>query len=277
LSIYREITMARESYITFEQVASTADALNAAGTKISSRAIREVLGSGSMATICKYMAQWQSRQVKQTQAVDDTLDPAISRSINGYLASKVKDATAAVTTSLTDLQAEAATIIAENERQAADLETQAAELAEAARQLGEKVGRIAQLEADAARMASELNAERAATAAARIELAKAELKLEAMPKIENELQAARAELTSTLAACADLHEAAAVANANRSAAEAAVNALKEQLTEQKQAAAAALNDAKKSAELAAELRGKLAAVEAGSSKAAKPVKKAGAI
>ena len=246
--------MARESYITFEQVASTADALNAAGTKISSRAIREVLGSGSMATICKYMAQWQSRQVKQTQTVDDTLDPAILRSINGYLASKVKDATAAVTTSLTDLQAEAATIIAENERQSVDLETQAVALQTAQDQCAAYGGRIVQFELDATKKDAELAAVRAAAESARVNLAYAEHRLENVPHIEAEIAQVREDLAAERLRSAEQHELAAVASARYEAAQTAIEQLQAQLVEQRA-------EAKKSAEVAAELRGKLAGVE----------------
>ena len=262
--------MARETNITFEQVASAADTLNGGGTKVTSRAIREVLGSGSMATICKYMAQWQSRQVKQTQTVDDTLDPAILRSINGYLASRVKEATAALTTSLADLQAEATTVIAENERQAADLDAQAVALQTAQDQCAAYSGRVVQFELDATKKDAELAAVRAAAESARVNLAYAEHRLEGMPRIEAEIAQVREDLAAERLRSAEQHELAAVANARYEAAQAAIEHLQAQLVEQRA-------EAKKSAEVAAELRGKLAAVEAGSSKAAKPVKKAGAV
>ena len=252
--------MARETNISFEQVASTADTLNAAGTKVTSRAIREVLGSGSMATICKYMAQWQSKQVKQAQAVDDTLDPSILRSINGYLASRVKEATAAVTTSLADLQAEAATIIAENERQAADLEAQAVALQAAQDQCAAYGGRVVQFELDATKKDAELAAVRAAAESARVNLAYAEHRLEGASRIEAEVVQVRAELAAERLKSAEQHEHAAVASARYEAARSTIEHLQAQLVEQR-------TEAKKSAEVAAELRGKLAALASGSGKA----------
>lgn len=205
--------MARESTITQDQVAAAADNLKAQGTKPTARNVRDVLGTGSMATVLKFLQLWQGNQVRQSQAIDDTLDPSIGRVISNQIAAKVQEATADVTARLADLQAETDNVIAENERQAAEIEAQAGELAALQEQHAALVGRAQQIEADATRTTAELVAERQAAEYARVELAKAELRLEAVPRIEAEIEKVRADLLQARAQSAELHEAAAVATA----------------------------------------------------------------
>lgn len=205
--------MARESTITLEQVSVAADNIKSQGIKPSARNVRDALGSGSMATVLKFLQQWQGGQVRQSQAIDDTLDPTIARAISNQIAAKVQEATGDATARLADLQAEADTIIAENERQAAEIEAQAGELAALQEQHAALVGRAQQIELDATRTAAELVAERQAAEAARVELAKAMLRLEAVPRIEAEIEKVRDELLQARAQASEQHEAAAVATA----------------------------------------------------------------
>lgn len=53
--------MARTSNITFGQVAAIADAMKAAGTRPTARAVRESIGSGSLGTIHKLLQQWTGK------------------------------------------------------------------------------------------------------------------------------------------------------------------------------------------------------------------------
>lgn len=205
--------MARESTITQDQVAAAADNLKTQGIKPTARNVRDALGSGSMATVLKFLQQWQGNQVRQSQAIDDTLDPSIGRAISNQIAAKVQEATADSTARLADLQAETDNVIAENERQAAEIEAQAGELAALQEQHAALVGRAQQIETDSTRTAAELVAERQAAEAARVELAKAELRLEAVPRIEAEIEKVRDELLQARAQATEQHEAAAVATA----------------------------------------------------------------
>lgn len=205
--------MARESTITQDQVAATADNLKAQGIKPTARNVRDALGTGSMATVLKFLQQWQGGQVRQSQAIDDTLDPAIGRAISNQIVAKVQEATADATARLADLQAEADIIIAENERQTVEIGAQAGDLAALQEQHSALVGRAQQIGADATRTAAELVAERQAAEAARVELAKAMLRLEAVPRIEAEIDKVRAELVQARTQATEQHEAAAVATA----------------------------------------------------------------
>lgn len=223
--------MAREATITAEQVAAAADAIKASGGKPNARNVRETLGTGSMATVLKFLQQWQGGQVRQSQAIDDTLDPSIARAISNQIAAKVQEATAESTARLADLQAEAEAIIAENERQAAELDTQAAELAAIKEQHAAMAGRVQQLETEVTRTSFELVAERQAAETARVELAKAELRLEAVPRIEAEIEKVRAELFEVRAQAADFHEVAAVATARLEAEKSQRKDIEDQLSE----------------------------------------------
>lgn len=205
--------MARESTITFEQVSTAADNLKAQGIKPTARNVRDALGSGSMATVLKFLQQWHGGQARQSQAIDDTLDPSIARAISNQIVTKVQEATAETTARLADLQAEADTIIAENERQAAEIEAQVGELAALHELHAALSGRAQQIGADATRTAAELVAERQAAEAARVELAKAMVRLEAVPRIEAEIDKVRAELLQARTQTTEQHEAAAVATA----------------------------------------------------------------
>lgn len=205
--------MAREPSITYEQVAAAAVNLKAQSQKPTARNVREVLGVGSMATVLKFLQQWQSGQVRQSQAIDDTLDVTIVRAISNQIASKVQDATAEATAQLADLQSETDTLITENERQTAELESKAVELSALQEQHSALAGRTKQLEDENKRTAEALIAERQVSEVARVELAKAELRLEAVPRIEAEIEKVRLELAEERIKSSSLHEAAAVANA----------------------------------------------------------------
>lgn len=262
--------MAREATITYDQVAAAADSILARSGKATSRNVREVLGSGSMATVCKFLHQWKNGQFRQSQSIDDSIDPAIIRAINNYIAEKVLESTADATARLADQQGEAEAIISESERKSAEIEMQAAELSVLIEQRSALAGRNQQLETEAKRIVADLAAERLAAETARVELAKAALRLEAVPRIEAEIEKVRNELLQSRAQAADLHEAAAVATAKLEA-----EVVQRKITETHLSEAAAreiaaakevvrnaLAEAKKSGEAAAELRGQLAETKA---------------
>ena len=115
--------MGRESSITLEQVSTIANEIKTSGGKATSRAVRDALGSGSMATICKLLAQWQASQERKSEAIDDSLSQAVAKAISNDIASKVQSAIADATSRLADLQSEHDLLITENENQTADIES----------------------------------------------------------------------------------------------------------------------------------------------------------
>ena len=101
--------------------AAAADNIKAQGGKPTARSVRDALGTGSMATVLKFLQEWKGGQVRQCQAIDDTLDPSIARAISNQIAGKVQEATADATARLADLQAETDGVIVENELDRAEL------------------------------------------------------------------------------------------------------------------------------------------------------------
>lgn len=203
--------MAREASITFEQLAVVANQIKSDGGKVTSRSVREVLGSGSQATVCKLLLQWQDGQVRKSEAIDDTLSLAVAKAISNEISNKVQTATADATARLADLQVEYKGLIAETENQSADIDYLNAELASLQVRHSELNGKHEQSQLELEKTNTALVAERLLTNEAKTELVKSAMKLESLPKIEAELSAVREQLASEKAISAKLHETEAVA------------------------------------------------------------------
>lgn len=186
--------MGREATITYEQVAAAADTMKATGSKPTSRAIRERIGNiGSMGTINKHLQAWRSGQERQI-ADALALPPTVQRSILDFMGQELASAKAALESDLAEQQQEAADLATENERQAADIDDKANALTTLHAELATLQGRLGQMETDLAAAKEDADRERKAAEVARIELVKALLRLEAMPRLEADLATLRAEL-----------------------------------------------------------------------------------
>ena len=172
-----------------------------------------------MGTILKLLQQWQSNQSNQSKVIENSIDPAIASAINNTLATRVQDATAEVTIKLANLQIETDNLIRENERQFDVIESQLIEQSELQAQNATMAGRIQQIEIEANKTIAELSAERQTSEALRIALAKAELRLEVIPKIELEITKLRTEVDALKIQAATSHESEAVALAKMEAAQ----------------------------------------------------------
>lgn len=186
--------MGREATITYAQVAAAADALKAVGNKPATRAIRERLGNmGSMGTISKLLQEWkggQERQISNALSLPATLQRAILEFMDVELTS----AKATLEAELALQQQEAADLASENERQTADIEFNLETVTALHAELATLQGRIAQIVADLDAAKGDADRERKAAEAARTELAKSLLRLEAMPRLEADLTALRVDL-----------------------------------------------------------------------------------
>ena len=186
--------MGREATITYEQVAAAADAMQVAGSKPTSRTIRERLGNtGSMGTVNKLLQAWkvgQERQIAHALA----LPAPLQRAILDFMGQELAGAKATLEAELADQQQEATDLATENERQASDIEDKAETVTTLQAELANLQGRMAHMDVDldAARLDGER--ERNAAEAARTELAKSLLRLEAMPRLEADLATLRLEL-----------------------------------------------------------------------------------
>lgn len=287
--------MAREASITQEQVNAAAERLRAAGSKPTARGVREALGGGSMATVLKLLQAWQGAQVRAAEA-PLVLPPGLQRALVDFMAQEVNDAKVELQADLSTAQQANSDLITENERQEATIDALAAAIDALQAEKAGLAGRLAQVESDLARSEDESVSERQAAEQARTELAKALLRLEAVPRIEADVERLRGELDRERTAKVAAEQMAAVALAKldamteratkaevlaekieKQAQQAAQDAIsaRAQLQAQRAALDAAARDlegaralvkdvraeAKKSSEEAAELRGQLAAAK----------------
>lgn len=206
--------MGREATITPDQVHAIADAIRAEGGKPTLRAVRERLGTGSMGTVSKHLQQWKAGQERHA-ATELALPPALQRAVLDFMATELAAARAPLEAELADQQQTAGDLATENERQATTIENQAGELEALAADKAAAEGKAEQLAVDLATAKEETVRERQAAEQARTELAKAMLRLEAMPRLEADLAAIRAELAKERQGRIDAEQQAAVLTAQK--------------------------------------------------------------
>ncbi len=206
--------MGREANITPDQVHAIADAIRAEGGKPTLRAVRERLGTGSMGTVSKHLQQWKAGQERQA-ATELALPPALQRAVLDFMATELAAARAPLEAELADQQQTAGDLATENERQATTIENQAGELEALAADKAAAEGKAEQLAVDLATAKEETVRERQAAEQARTELAKAMLRLEAMPRLEADLTAIRAELAKERQGRIEAEQQAAVLTAQK--------------------------------------------------------------
>lgn len=210
--------MPREATVTQDQINAVASEIKAAGGKPTGRLVREKLGTGSMGTIHKLLQQWQAGQVRQADATL-TLPPALQRAILDFLGQEISVARAGLETELAEQQQAATDLAGENERQQETIQIQAEALESMTAEKAVAEGRASQLEHDLEMAREEAVRERQAAEAARTEHAKAQLRLEAMPRLEADLQALRTELEKERQGRQQAEQAAAVLAAKLEATE----------------------------------------------------------
>ena len=285
--------MGRESTVTFEQIAAVADAMKIDGVKPTSRAVRERLGNtGSMGTINKLLGRWKSGQERQISAAL-VLPPALQRVLLEFMDTELTAARTTLETELADQQQEAADLATENERQVIENDAQAETIDQLRSDVAVHQGRAGQLEVDLTASREEAVRERSGAELARTELAKAQLRLEAMPRLEADLMAVRTDLEKERTARQQAEREAAVLTAKLEAAErratesdartgkaeaatakaiekaeavarelVSANAAVQAGQARLESVAREIDDAKKSGESAAELRGQVEALQA---------------
>ena len=275
--------MGRESTITFEQIAAIADAMKIQGVKPTSRAMRERLGNtGSMGTINKLLGRWKAGQERQMSAAL-VLPPSLQRVLLEFIDNELTAARTTLEAELAEQQQEAADLATENERQVVENDAQAEAIESLRADVSAHRGRAGQLESDLAVARDEAVRERAGAELARTELAKAQLRLEAMPRLEADLVAVRGVLETERTGRQQAEQSAAVlaakleaaerrateADARTTKAEAAaqvnqgrLESTLRELDAAKGAMATATAAAEKSGEAAAELREQLEALKA---------------
>lgn len=186
--------MGRDATVTFVQVAAVADAMKSDGIKPSSRTVRERLGNtGSMGTINKLLGQWKAEQERHVSAAL-ALPPALQRVLLEFMDAELTRARITLEAEIADQQQEASDLATENERQLVEIETQAQTIELLRSEVSTHQGRAGQLESDLVLAREEAARERSGAELARTEFAKAQLRLEAMPRLEADLVAVRTSL-----------------------------------------------------------------------------------
>lgn len=108
--------MARTSNITFGQVAQIADAMKAAGTRPTARAVRERIGSGSMGTIHNLLKQWQGKGPGEDNEDKPDLPQHVTEAIMDFVQTMTAERIEDMAEQLRDAQEAADDMARENER-----------------------------------------------------------------------------------------------------------------------------------------------------------------
>ena len=180
-----------------EQINAAMDAMAAEGQPITVRALREKLGGGAcLGTISKLLQRRKAGAQRQIAAAAE-LSPVLRQAILDFVGQELSTSNSAHEAEMNDNQQELMDLASENERQQELLEVQASEL-ETLRAELERERQVAnQARTDLARAQLRLEGlprlEEAAEQA-RMDLAKAQFKLEGIPRLEEAAETARAEL-----------------------------------------------------------------------------------
>lgn len=176
--------------VTYEQAAAAADALVAAGERPTIRAVRARLGGGSPNTIQRHLEEWNQGRTLAVQSAT-TLPAEIQRLILAEMGREAAAVRAELQQELADARTNNEELARENDEQAQQIESLAAAFAQAQADLERRNGAIEQFEQSLAAARETAERERQGAEAARQALAKAELKLDALPRLERELEAVR--------------------------------------------------------------------------------------
>lgn len=211
--------MARQG-ISYEQVAHAAEALVAEQLKPTLTAVRERLGSGSMNTIHRHLSAWQGQQKPAARKLSD-LNPRVLAALGNEISRAADDAVADAEASLAQVMSENAVLASTGEALEAERDALTQELQQVATERDKLAGKAAEQAAEIDRLNTEAERERAELASVRRALAQVELRLEAVPHLERDLNELRAQLAAEQAARVAADRAAAVAEAQRDAADTA--------------------------------------------------------
>lgn len=221
--------VSRKSLVTYESVASAADLLVSTGKSASVRAVIAVLGGGSNSAVLTHLQTWKAAQ-PSIKAVEVAIDPRIAAIMGEQIAVTVAEATRVIELRASELE-EDLKAVAESGRVAeAWAEELSAELVRVRTENQQLIGKaealgleIQQLKIESSVAISEARAdakrEREVAELTRQALARAELRLEAVPTLESQLVEARSMLEIERVSRAKAEKEAAVALAEKGSAE----------------------------------------------------------
>ena len=248
--------------VTQDAVYAAAEALEARGQRVSVRTIRDHLGGGSPNQITPLLSAWRAKKPQVAQT-DIQLDPRIGQ----LIAEQVKVAAGEAARRADERASEAEDTLQLCQQETAELTEQLAavtsSLDDVRAQREQQAGTITELREDLTRTRKEAleeieaadakaDRERESAELARTALAKAELRLEALPRLEAEIERLRVALEQAQAGKQAAEQQAAVLAAQEAAASARVADLAKRLEVAEKQALEATAEAKAQAVAAAE-------------------------
>ncbi len=204
----------REATITFEQVVAVAESIKSEGGKPTSRAVRDRLGSGSMGTVNKMLQDWKAGQERKIDTAL-ALPASLQKAILDFMDMELGNAKAKLMADLVEQQQETADLANENERAVAQMFAAEDDMRKLGKEMAKFDGQFLRIQEDLEEAKRAIAMEQQAAEQARIELAKALLRLEAIPRLEADLVETRAMLEKEHQAKVGAEKAAAVADAQK--------------------------------------------------------------
>lgn len=224
--------MGRPALITYEQVKAVIDALRADGAKPTIDRIWEALHkAGSKGTVHKLAKQYFA-DLEGTEKAPESLrllPPDVQRVILAFADDAAATMREKIAEELLESKREAASLADDNERLTAELDDLRTQMAQAVSDKAAAHGRAEQLANELVAAREEIGTERAASERARTALAKAELRLEAIGPLEEELHQARTERDAQREARSEAERAVAVLSSQQKEHEDRVQELKSSL------------------------------------------------
>lgn len=233
--------------VTFESVATAAEALQAAGQRASVRAVTAAIGGGSPNAVLKLLSEWKAGR-PVVRIADTELDTKITDAIKTQMQRVAEQAASAAEEraagidddlqALSEAQAEAEQQITVLTTERDEAKAQAAATETQLKDVQDETHRAAELAATAAaELRKELATERARQEAAAASLARAEVRLESMPGLQTEVERLRIALDVEQKARRQAEQDAAVFAAKLEAAERRANEAEKRTDEVKTNAA----------------------------------------
>ena len=163
--------------ITYDQVASVADAIIGEGQQPTINAVRDRIGTGSPNTIHKHLTAWRAARPQATVAAPE-LPASLTTAIATEIERAAASARAEIENKLVQAQAEAVELSSVGEALEAERDELFEQVAELTTERDTLAGKAEQQAADIKTQAERIEREQQAAETARVDLAKAQLKIE---------------------------------------------------------------------------------------------------
>lgn len=244
--------MSKTQIVTYENVAATAQALSDDGKRPSVRAVMAAMGGGSPNSVLVHLNNWKAGRAVVAVA-EVQVDPRIAQIVAEQISKATAEARSEIEQRLSETEADAAVIAEAGRLAELELDQVQQQVAALQSQVQQLSGTIEQLKADAetvktdaakqianeqlrardavTKAEAESVRERSERESAQMELAKAGLRLESLPKLEAEIVRLQSALEAE-------RTGRSSAEAGKAAAEAQANGLADRLTDAQAAAAA---------------------------------------